>query len=76
MRVLWVSAVLCMAACTATGRPLSTPSDLSQGGQPGRTERPAPDRFLSRGDIHVAEAHLKDFGFDPGPVDGIFTAET
>jgi peptidoglycan hydrolase-like protein with peptidoglycan-binding domain len=24
----------------------------------------------------VAEAHLKDFGYDPGPVDGIFTAET
>jgi peptidoglycan hydrolase-like protein with peptidoglycan-binding domain len=24
----------------------------------------------------VAEARLKDFGFDPGPVDGLFTAQT
>jgi peptidoglycan hydrolase-like protein with peptidoglycan-binding domain len=31
---------------------------------------------LTSGDIQVAEAHLKDFGFDPGPIDGIFTAET
>jgi carboxyl-terminal processing protease len=31
---------------------------------------------LSRGEIQVAETHLRDFGFDPGPVDGIFTAET
>jgi Putative peptidoglycan binding domain len=38
--------------------------------------RPAHDRILLAGDIHVAEAHLRDFGFDPGPVDGIFTAET
>jgi carboxyl-terminal processing protease len=34
------------------------------------------DRFLNRGDIQVAEAHLQDFGFDPGPVDGIYTAQT
>ena len=39
-------------------------------------ERPAPDRLLSKGDIQVAEEHLKGFGFDPGPVDGIFTAQT
>jgi peptidoglycan hydrolase-like protein with peptidoglycan-binding domain len=39
-------------------------------------ERPALDRLLTTGDIRVAEAHLKDFGFDPGPVDGIFTAQT
>jgi murein L,D-transpeptidase YcbB/YkuD len=45
------------------------------GHQPG-TERPAVDRFLDRGDIQVAEAHLQDFGFDPGPVDGIYTAQT
>jgi peptidoglycan hydrolase-like protein with peptidoglycan-binding domain len=38
--------------------------------------RPATDRLLTRGEIQVAEAHLKDFGFDPGPVDGIFTDET
>jgi len=38
--------------------------------------QPATDRILLRGDIQVAEAHLRDFGFDPGPVDGIFTAHT
>jgi hypothetical protein len=39
-------------------------------------ERPAVDRLLSRGDIQVAEVHLRDFGFDPGPIDGTYTAET
>ena len=39
-------------------------------------ERPALDRLLSQGDIQIAEARLRDFGFDPGPVDGNFTAET
>jgi peptidoglycan hydrolase-like protein with peptidoglycan-binding domain len=39
-------------------------------------ERPALDRLLTRGDIQVAEAHLCEFGFAPGPVDGIFTAQT
>jgi peptidoglycan hydrolase-like protein with peptidoglycan-binding domain len=34
------------------------------------------DRLLTVGDIQVAETRLKDFGFNPGPVDGVFTAET
>jgi hypothetical protein len=38
--------------------------------------RPAYDRILLPGDIQVAEGHLRDFGYDPGPVDGRFTAET
>ena len=38
--------------------------------------QPAYDRLLLAGEIQVAEAHLRDFGFDPGPVDGIYTAET
>jgi Putative peptidoglycan binding domain len=38
--------------------------------------RPAYDRLLLAGDIYVAETHLRDFGYDPGPVDGRFTAET
>lgn len=46
------------------------------GGHPPLAERPAVDRLLNRGDIQVAEAHLQDFGFDPGPVDGIYTAQT
>jgi peptidoglycan hydrolase-like protein with peptidoglycan-binding domain len=38
--------------------------------------RPAPDRLLTRGDTQIAEEHLQAFGFDPGPVDGSFTAQT
>jgi N-acetyl-anhydromuramyl-L-alanine amidase AmpD len=38
--------------------------------------RPAYDRILLPGDIQVAEGHLRNFGYDPGPVDGRFTAET
>jgi Putative peptidoglycan binding domain len=48
-----------------------------------RTEAPTPgavraayDRILTPGDIQVAEAHLQAFGYDPGPVDGLFTAQT
>jgi peptidoglycan hydrolase-like protein with peptidoglycan-binding domain len=40
------------------------------------SERPALDRLLTQGTIQVAEARLRDFGFDPGPIDGIFTAQT
>jgi peptidoglycan hydrolase-like protein with peptidoglycan-binding domain len=40
------------------------------------TIRPAVDRLLTRGDIQVAQMHLRDFGFDPGPIDGIYTART
>ena len=41
-----------------------------------RSERPALDQLLSSGEIQVAEGHLRDFGLDPGPVDGLFTAQT
>jgi peptidoglycan hydrolase-like protein with peptidoglycan-binding domain len=47
----------------------------SQTGEPTAL-RPALDRFLTSGDIQVAEEHLKAFGFDPGSVDGVFTAQT
>jgi len=46
------------------------------GERPPVAERPAVDRLMNRGDIQVAEAHLQDFGFDPGLVDGIYTAQT
>jgi peptidoglycan hydrolase-like protein with peptidoglycan-binding domain len=39
-------------------------------------ERATLDRLLTPGDIQVAEAHLQQFGFDPGPVDGTFTVQT
>jgi murein L,D-transpeptidase YcbB/YkuD len=71
MRVVLVSGGLCMAACSAPARSSATSAGLTE-----EPEHPALDRLLSRGDIHVAEGHLKDFGFDPGPVDGLFTAQT
>jgi murein L,D-transpeptidase YcbB/YkuD len=39
-------------------------------------ELPAMDRLLTRGNIHFAEMRSKEFGFDPGPIDGMFTAQT
>ena len=33
-------------------------------------------RLLTRGDIQVAQMHVRDFGFDLGPVDGTYTAQT
>jgi peptidoglycan hydrolase-like protein with peptidoglycan-binding domain len=36
----------------------------------------ATDELFSAGDIQVAQEHLRAFGFDPGPVTGVFTAET
>jgi peptidoglycan hydrolase-like protein with peptidoglycan-binding domain len=46
------------------------------GTSPAGTIQPAVDRILSRGDIQVAQTHLRDFGFDPGPTDGKYTAQT
>ena len=61
----WLPLVL-LTACVA-----SHTGDRQSG-----TVRPAVDRLLNRRDIQVAEAHLQDFGFDPGPIDGIYTAQT
>jgi peptidoglycan hydrolase-like protein with peptidoglycan-binding domain len=57
---------LLLTACVA-----SQPEAPTAG--PGRA---AVGRILTPGDIQVAEAHLQAFGYDPGPVDGFFTAET
>jgi peptidoglycan hydrolase-like protein with peptidoglycan-binding domain len=38
--------------------------------------QPATDELFTAGDIQVAQEHLRAFGFDPGPVQGVFTAET
>jgi peptidoglycan hydrolase-like protein with peptidoglycan-binding domain len=46
------------------------------GEHPAGTVQPAVDRLLNRGDIQVAQMHLRAFGFDPGPIDGIYTAQT
>jgi murein L,D-transpeptidase YcbB/YkuD len=46
--------------------------------QTGRSTglQPATDELFTAGDIQVAQEHLRVFGFDPGPVTGVFTAET
>ena len=58
--------LLLLTACVA-----SHPGEHQAG-----TVRPAVDRLLNRGDIQVAQTHLRAFGFDPGPIDGIYTAQT
>jgi peptidoglycan hydrolase-like protein with peptidoglycan-binding domain len=47
----------------------------SQPQQP-KTVQPALDTLLTPGDIQVAQENLREFGFDPGPVNGVFTPET
>jgi peptidoglycan hydrolase-like protein with peptidoglycan-binding domain len=59
----WLPLVL-LTACVASQTGAST------------ALRPTTDRLLTRGDIQVAQTHLREFGFDPGPVDGIYTAQT
>jgi N-acetyl-anhydromuramyl-L-alanine amidase AmpD len=61
----WLPLVL-LTACIAS----------HPGGHQAGTVRPAVDRILNRGDIQVAQTHLREFGFDPGPIDGIYTAQT
>jgi peptidoglycan hydrolase-like protein with peptidoglycan-binding domain len=41
-----------------------------------RETPPTTGRLMTEGEIQVAEQKLRDFGFDPGPVDGVFTAQT
>jgi hypothetical protein len=55
-----------LTACVASHPEAPTavwPAALTPG-----SERPALDRLLTQGNIQVAEARLKDFGFDPGPI--------
>jgi peptidoglycan hydrolase-like protein with peptidoglycan-binding domain len=66
--------LLLLTACVASQTEAPT-AGRSSALTPG-PERPAVDRLLTRGEIQVAQVHLQDFGFDPGPVDGTFTAQT
>jgi peptidoglycan hydrolase-like protein with peptidoglycan-binding domain len=61
--IVWLPWLL-LTACVA-----------SQTGAP-TVPQPAMDVLLSAGDIQVAQEHLRAFGLDPGPVQGVFTAET
>lgn len=66
--------LLLLTACVAS--PTEELTAVRSSARAPGPERPAVDRLLTPGDIQVAEARLKDFGFDPGPVDGMFTAQT
>jgi hypothetical protein len=72
-RAIWVAVLVGVSASTATDRPHSPLSDARISGD---TRRPVLDRILSQGEFQVAEGHLRDFGYDPGPVDGLLTAQT
>lgn len=59
----------CLVLALLTGCMASQPHQLT-------SVQPATDRFLSAGDVLVAQEHLRTFGFDPGPINGRFTLET
>jgi peptidoglycan hydrolase-like protein with peptidoglycan-binding domain len=61
----WLPGLL-LTACVAS--PPGAPT-AGSGRAPG-------GRILTPGDIQVAEARLQAFGYDPGPVDGLLTAQT
>jgi Putative peptidoglycan binding domain len=63
--LVWLPLLL-LTACVASRTEAPTPGSV----------RAAFDRILTPGDIQVAETHLQAFGYDPGPVDGLFTAQT
>jgi peptidoglycan hydrolase-like protein with peptidoglycan-binding domain len=76
MTPLWVKlavAALLVVPIGAGAQPTAKPQPVAPMQSP---ERPVLDRLLPSGDIQVAEAHLRQMGFDPGPIDGIFTAQT
>jgi peptidoglycan hydrolase-like protein with peptidoglycan-binding domain len=71
--IAWL-ALLLLTACTAyhtEGRATAQPVPLPPG-----VQLPALDRLLTSGDIQLAQAHLQDYGFDPGPIDGVYRAQT
>ncbi len=78
MRELWPVIgwlpLLLLTSCVAPRA--EAPTAVRSSARPPEPERPALDRLLTAGDIQVAEARLKAFGFDPGPIDSIFTAQT
>src|SRR5262249_5347933 len=56
-----------MAGTSSAGTPME-----QQQGQAGPQGQPA----MNHAEIQQAQRHLKDAGFDPGPVDGILGAST
>jgi peptidoglycan hydrolase-like protein with peptidoglycan-binding domain len=72
--VIGCLSVLLLTACVASQT--QAPTTVRSSARPPGLERPAVDRLLTPGDIQVAQTHLREFGFDPGPIDGIYTAQT
>jgi peptidoglycan hydrolase-like protein with peptidoglycan-binding domain len=73
--LLMATIMLLLVGCFAPGSYDGQSYEEFRRGQQTGMGRPAVDRFLSRGDIHVAQEHLRAFGFDSGPVEEVFTAE-
>jgi hypothetical protein len=71
--ICWLSVIL-LTGCAASQGGQSTA--VRPAAMPPESLRPAVDRILTPGDVQVAEGNLRTLGFDPGPVDGHFTAET
>jgi N-acetyl-anhydromuramyl-L-alanine amidase AmpD len=63
--IVWLPLVL-LTACVA-----SHPGEQQAG-----TVQPAVDRLFNRFDIQVAQMRLREFGFDPGPINGAYNAQT
>jgi peptidoglycan hydrolase-like protein with peptidoglycan-binding domain len=76
MRPSWVNLAVAALLVVPLGAGAQLMAGLQLAAPTLEPERPAMDRLMTRGDIQVAEAHLREFGFDPGPVDGTFTAQT
>ena len=70
MRLPWSAIVwLPLMLLTACGASYTTE-------RPPGTVRPAADRFFNRFEIQVAQMRLQAFGFDPGPINGVYNAQT
>jgi peptidoglycan hydrolase-like protein with peptidoglycan-binding domain len=69
----WLSLLL-LTACVAYQA--EQPTTVRPSARTPGTEHPALDRLLTPGDIQVAQAHLHALGSDPGPIDGVSTAQT
>jgi murein L,D-transpeptidase YcbB/YkuD len=63
--IVWLPLML-LTACVAS----------HTGEHQAGTVQPAVDRLFNRFDIQVAQLHLQAFGFDPGPINGVYTAQT
>ena len=76
MTLLWVSLAVAALLVVPMGAVAQSTARPQPAVLPQRSDGPALDRLMTLGEIHVAEGHLRHLGYDPGPVDGIFTAQS